>query len=139
MITLTQYFGHKADHPDATPERKANAEHLLEQVNALLDDARQRGIARHEDPDTGTYISGSRGGAGDGGFRLQTSTTGSARSAHKEGLAVDVYDPDNALDDWITNPILSAYALYREAAEATPGWCHLQTRPPRSGARTFNP
>jgi hypothetical protein len=139
MITQEHYFGHKIHHADATPDRIANATWLLEKVNALIGEAQRAGIAIPEDPDTGTQISGTRGGAGDGGFRLSTATTGRPGSAHKEGMGVDVYDPHNALDGWLINPTLAGHDLYREAADATPGWCHLQIRPPRSGARTYNP
>jgi hypothetical protein len=140
VINKTDYFGHKITHPDATDERQANADALLQRVNDLLEHAAQEGAYDGQsDPDTGTQISGSRGGAGDGGFRLTTSATGAPGSAHKEGMGVDVYDPENRLDDWLSDDILALYDLYREHPSATPGWCHLQTRRPRSGRRTFHP
>jgi hypothetical protein len=139
VISIEEYFGGKINRPDATPERKANAEVLLRQVNALIDEARTFGIRVQNDPDTGTQISGSKGGAGDGGFRLSTAATGRPGSAHKEGMAVDVFDPGNRLDEWITRDILVKYGLYREAKQWTEGWCHLTTRPPRSLTRSYNP
>lgn len=139
MITIEEYFGGKVSHPDATPERKSNAEALLKQVGALFDEARTFGIIIQKDPDTGTQISGSRGGAGDGGFRLSTTATGRPGSAHKEGMAVDVFDAGNRLDEWITRDLLVKYGLYREAKMWTGGWCHLTTRPPKSLARSYNP
>lgn len=135
MITAEQYFAGKPH----SVEDDAAAQHMLEAVNSLLDEAEATGVPRRICPNTGTEISGSKNGAGDGGFRLPTSTTGSAQSSHKEAKAVDVYDPGEALDHWIQDDVLESYGLYREHPDATPGWCHLTTRPPGSGRRTFRP
>src|SRR3990167_1686589 len=142
-ISLTDYFQGKLH--DA--EHEIMADDLLVRVNELLAEAERAGVALAVCPNTGTWISGSKGGAGDGGFRLLTSTTGSARSSHKEAKAVDVYDPGGRLDDWLDdfevgvgdNTKLAEHGLYREAPNATNGWCHLTTRAPGSGRRTFNP
>lgn len=132
MITTEQYFGSKP-HSD---EQTRAAEALLSRVHAMLDSL----IWGYPvDPDTGTSISGSKGGSGDGGFRLPNATTGKAMSKHKMAHAVDVYDPDNVLDATIDDELLSDFSLYREAPDATPGWCHLQDVPPGSGRRTFQP
>lgn len=140
MLTIGEYFGAKFTHPDATEARKGNARELLFRVNRLLGAAEEAGVyVAPIDPDTGTCISGSKGGAGDGGFRLQSSTTGAAKSQHKEGSAVDVYDPGDVLDNWITDEILEAYGLFRERQTKTSGWAHLQSHPPGSGHRTFDP
>ena len=143
MITSNQYFGPKPH----SPEQADAADDLLTRVNALIDQAVYQGaFSRNVDPDTGSEISGSKGGAGDGGFRLPTSTTGSSRSSHKEARAVDVYDHHNRLDEYLDtfdtdeglgNAVLEQFGLYREASAATPGWCHLTTRAPGSGKRTF--
>lgn len=132
MITTEMYFGAKPH----TPEQAEAASDLLVKINALL----------HElawdypcDPDTGTPISGSRGGAGDGGFRLGSSTTGRAGSKHKSAHAVDVYDPEGALDGALGDALLGQHGLYRESPDDTPGWCHLQDVAPGSGRRTFKP
>lgn len=144
MITLTQYFAGK---PHA-PGLEAVADELLDKVNRLLAEAHDAGeFGRPVCPNTGSEISGSKGGSGDGGFRLSTATTGAATSSHKEARAVDVYDPGGRLDEWLDqfehgvgdNSKLAEYGLYREAPSATPGWCHLSTRAPKSGRRTFNP
>ena len=144
MITIEQYFQAKPH----SPEHDANAQHMLEAVNELIDEATHAGaFSRIVCPNTGSEISGSKGGAGDGGFRLSTATTGSPGSSHKEAKAVDVYDHSDRLDDWLDkfeegvgdNAKLKEYDLYREHPSATPGWCHLTTRPPKSGRRTFNP
>lgn len=150
MITAAQYFGAKP-HTQADEEV---AKDLLARVNALIGEAVAAGaFVRVIDPDTGTEISGARGGAGDGGFRVRTSITGRPGSSHKEAKGVDPYDPDSRLDTWLDrfedgnggNSKLEAYGLYREHPDATRGgtpeqdWCHLQTRAPGSGRRTFRP
>ena len=132
MISISDYFQAKPH----THEHEANAVELLDRVEKLcMTLAWDYPI----DPDTGTSISGSKGGAGDGGFRLSTATTGAATSSHKEAKAVDVFDPKNELDDLITDALLSAYGLYREDPSKTQTWCHLTTRAPKSGKRTFLP
>lgn len=144
MITVQQYFGLKP-----RDERQMNfALNLLGRVDSLTDEAEAAGVfARPIDPDTGTEISGSRGGSGDGGFRLPDAATGRAKSSHKEGRGVDVYDPGNHFDNWLTtydddqggNTKLEEYGLYREHPDSTNSWVHLTTRSPSSGRRTFSP
>lgn len=145
MISPAQYFGAKPH----SPEHVATADDLLTRVNALVDDAVLVGkFKRRVDPDTGTEISGSKGGQGDGGFRLPTATTGKGNSSHKEAKGVDQFDPTDTLDAWLDsfdedegrkNSKLEEYGLYREAPSSTPGWCHLTTRAPGSAKRTFIP
>lgn len=140
MISTASYFGDKIKSPDATEIRQENSFKLLFRVNTLLRDAESLGVyVAKRDPDTGSQISGTKNGAGDGGFRLSTSLTGSPKSSHREGKAVDVYDPGDLLDNWLTDKTLETYGLYREHPDSTPGWCHLQTNPPGSGNRTYRP
>ena len=134
MITLQDYFNDKP-HPT---EYNLNALTLLYRVNNLIAAfITDTGEVSVNNPATGNQISGSKNG--DGGFRLPTSLTGSSKSAHKQGMAVDIYDPQNKLDDYLTDEILTKFDLYREAPESTLGWCHLGTRIPGSGHRTFKP
>ncbi len=144
MITLQQYFGAK-EHTDA---HAAAALVFLEKVeNLFYEFSEATGKPWSVDPDTGSCISGSRGGSGDGGFRLPTATTGSEHSSHKQARGVDVYDPDNAFDNWIStfdgvsgaNSKLQEHGLYREHPDATPTWVHLTDRAPFSERRTFKP
>lgn len=144
MITPEQYFGAKPHEPSYDDV----AADLLARVEALrIEHCSQTGAKRHIDPDTGTEISGSKGGAGDGGFRLPTATTGKLNSSHKEARGVDCYDPREELDDWLdefeggngANAMLEKHGLFREAPQSTPGWTHLTTKPPHSGRRTFIP
>lgn len=101
-ITLEQYFGGYLNHPDATPERKANAALLLQSANAGLSQAEDDGVVLNINPTTGTYISGS----GHGGFRPQVLVDadghpiGAGKSEHKEGNAIDPFDPDRELARW---------------------------------------
>jgi hypothetical protein len=134
MITLQDYFGDKP-HPT---EYNLNALTLLYRVNNLLAAyTTDTGLIIPNNAATGSQVSGS----GDGGFRLPTSTTGASKSAHKLGMAVDIYDLGERLDKWLDkNPdALIKYDLYREESASTPNWCHLGTRKPLSGKRTFKP
>lgn len=62
-------------------------------------------------------------------------------------MAVDLYDPEDLIDAYISkfdlpngdNTLLRDCGLYREHPSATPGWCHLTTRAPKSKKRTFYP
>ena len=136
MITLQDYFGDKP-HPN---EYSLNALTLLYRVNNLLAAyTTDTGKLPEINPITGSQVSGSKGG--DGGFRLPTSTTGSSKSAHKQGMAIDLVDHDQHLDKWLdAKPdALIKYDLYREEPASTVNWCHLSTRKPLSGKRTFAP
>ena len=136
MIILKDYFNNKI--AEVTPAISLNGLDLLYKVNRLLADYVTKGNVLRVSPKTGCLISGNKDG--DGGMRLQSSKTGSPNSAHKQGMAVDLYDHGD-LDKWIDeNPdVLIKYDLYREASVSTPGWCHLSTRKPMSGKRTFSP
>lgn len=121
-------------------QQSADCEELLSRVNPLLAEATSAGAwTGANDPDTGCQISGSKGGDGDGGFRTPASTTGAPHSAHRQAQAVDVYDPGNTLDAWLTDEKLEQYDLYREHPDSTPSWVHLTTRAPGSGHRTYFP
>jgi len=131
MITLEQYFG-KLEH---TSDHKANAELLLDRVNVMLADAVKNGLILKINKNTGSYISGENWG----GFRSADCKIGANHSAHKLGMAVDIYDPSNALDGWLDDIKLLKYDLYREHPEHTRFWLHVSTKSPKSGKRTFLP
>lgn len=137
MISLAQYIGGHANSKDLTDVRRHNAAVLLNVVNAAIAHMQKKGVVFKTNPKTETQISGNT----EGGFRPQGTITGKKFSAHKEGMAVDIYDPDNAIDNYITaHPeVLDTFNLYREHPSATPRWCHLTTRAPKSGRRTFYP
>ena len=97
MITLDEYVGPWASSPDWTEERRANAHALLLPATWALEKImREAGIVFRDNPTTGSGISGLRYG----GFRPQDSAIGAAHSNHKEGLAVDRYDPSGEIDAW---------------------------------------
>ena|SRR5690606_22041941 len=133
MITIAEYFGKWEI--QKTPQFITSAEGLLFRVNRLLLAAVNDGVMLKKNPRTGSYVSGEQYG----GFRPAECTIGAARSAHKQALAVDVYDPKNALDEWLTDARLEEHELYREHPDDTFGWCHLSTKAPGSGRRTFKP
>jgi len=137
MITLAQYFGPHATCADRTPQTDVNATVLLGRVNALIAEMQAAGIVFLRNSATGTQISGQTYG----GFRPQACTQGAADSAHKQGQAVDLYDPYNEIDKWLLlNPdALVCHDLYIEHPDATNGWSHWGTRAPKSGKRMFYP
>ena len=151
MITREQFFGTKPH----TAAQAAAVDVLLLRVEAIsLEYYVETGRVPDIDPDTGTEISGSKNGSGDGGFRLTTATTGRAGSAHKvlpadkpEGAAVDKSDQANLFDKWLDqyetgnghNIMLAKHGLYREHPSATQTWSHLTDKAPGSGRRTYYP
>jgi len=65
---------------------------------------------------------------------------GATQSSHISCEAVDLGDAHLQLGKTIANSmLLKDFDLYMEDPAATPGWCHLQTRPTRSGKRIFKP
>ena len=143
MITLGDYFGRWVNHVDATPERRANAENLLAALATFEAALLLADIDLPTNPITKSCVSG----ASYGGFRPQICPVGADHSAHKDGLACDLYDPDGKVDQYIDtftlrlggNSLLEECGLYREAPASTPGWCHLSIKAPPSGKRTFQP
>lgn len=137
MITLDQYVGVWKNHENWNGTNQYAAALLLDRVNALLKDYIKAGRELEINPKTKSHVSGEIYG----GFRPLDCPIGAKNSSHKLAMAVDVYDPFNSLDIWIdANPsVLEKHNLYREHASATRNWCHLSTKAPRSGKRTFFP
>ena len=135
MITVADVIGPWIKSPDLTAGRRKSIADLVPQVNALLALASAAGIPTYKHPATGNPVVGPKYG----GFRPQSCPIGAPQSAHKVGMAVDIYDPTNALDEWITDDVLRECGLFREGGRWTPGWTHLTTRRPPSGNRTFIP
>ncbi|MDD4913282.1 MAG: hypothetical protein PHP57_13395 [Sideroxydans sp.] len=137
MITLAQYFRQKPH----TIEQFNNAIVLLRQINKCHALAAADGCYGYWiDPDTGTQISGCKGGTGGGGFRVPNEA-GSLHSAHKDGMGEDTFDPDRIFAKWclMHQDVLEALGLYMEDPRWTNGWVHLQTRRPGSGSTVFIP
>lgn len=137
MITLEQYIGVHKDSPDLTPERIENAKILLGCINKLMENAEADSIEFPINPATGSQISGRTFG----GFRPQNCPQGAPKSTHKEGKGGDLYDPIKQFAAWCMANIklLEDAGLWMEHPDATPGWCHLQNVPPKSGRRVFYP
>ena len=136
-LSIEDYFGPWLNTADATPEIKEDAEHLVEAVNALMALAEFDEVMFHINPHTGTMVSGQTYG----GFRPQSCTQGAKNSSHKQGLAVDLFDPQGAIDEWCVNNLdkLEACGIYLESPTDTPGWAHWTIRRPGSGNRVFKP
>lgn len=142
MISLAQYFGPHVKSKDLTPARRANADRLLKAVNRLMMEGIKCGIVFPTNKATGSQVSGETYG----GFRPQDCPIGAPSSAHKEGLAVDIYDPTGAIDTWLMeskearaifeNPLVN---MYFEHPSATIGWSHWSIKAPLSGKRFFFP
>ena len=134
MILLDEYFNNKK----ALSLHTDNAKVLLVYVNNLLTEYIR--ATKKQLPINGlthNLISGNLNG--DGGYRLTDSKTGAKLSSHKLGKGIDIFDPENDLDAYITDSILERNYLYREHPMHTPRWCHLTTRSPSSGKRSFFP
>lgn len=138
MITILDYAGKWLNTPDWTPEREANArERLLPAVQMLEDMMAADGIVFPVNPATGNGVSGKYYG----GFRPQACTIGAPQSNHKQGLAVDRFDPANAIDNWCMAHLdaLEQCGIWIEHPDKTDGWSHWQCVPPHSGNRVFWP
>lgn len=137
MITIEQYFGKWIDHQDATEARKGNAKRLVIACEMLSAIAASDGVVFPTNPATKSGVSGQQYG----GFRPQDCPIGAPHSSHKEGMAVDRFDPLNLIDDWCMDNLdkLALCGIYIEHPDATKHWSHWTIRPPLSGNRVFRP
>jgi hypothetical protein len=124
-VSKAQYLGVYAKSKDLTPVRLANVDRLLTAANRLQQFCMTHGIEFKMNPKTKSQI----GGETNGGFRPQNCKIGSPKSAHKEALALDWYDPVGEIDSFLmTNPEAQALAkelgFYFEHPSATVGWSH---------------
>lgn len=141
MITLADYWmGRDRSYPMAmSPGLERSALTTVELANKLLVIAHAVGIVLPRNPVTGSVVSS--------GWRPPSVNAGTAGAApnskHMTGQAIDLYDPDGDLDEWLITPdgqkVMTDVGLWHEHPSATKGWAHLQTLPPRSGRRTFYP
>ena len=150
MITIEQYAGGHETSPDWTPERQKNAQLLLNVCALLQAEMESDGIVFPNNPKTGSKVGGQFHGFG--GFRPQNCPQGAPHSSHKEGLAVDLYDPHNEIDDYLQHDYLECVAdgkpqdsmlvrhgVYIEHPDSTDTWSHWSIKPPKSGKHIFNP
>jgi hypothetical protein len=132
MITLDDYWmGRDKQYPlDLNETIRANAKATVDKANLLLATFKQA---------TGDTIQ-RKVTSGWRPPRVNAATPGAAvMSNHMTGNAIDLYDPEGSLDDWLTDEILEKLDLYREHPSATKNWCHVQIVPPKSKRRTFYP
>lgn len=139
MLTLAEYLqGRDVTHAlEYSPAIRANALRTVEIASKLLVLAKG----------AGTVITPRRDGTlTNSGWRppsLNATTPGASKtSLHMTGEAIDLNDPTGELGSWCMRAaptVLTDLGLWMEHQSATPGWVHLQTRPPRSGARIFHP
>lgn len=139
-ISKAQYLGTYAKSKDLTAERLANIDRLLTKVNHLMMIAMQDGVVFLDNPKTKSQVAGEK----NGGFRPQDCLIGAPKSAHKEGLACDLYDPTGKIDKWLNTSKVAAKAIadldmYFEAESSTIGWSHWSIKPPASKRRFFIP
>ncbi len=130
------YMGRDRSHRgDLTRELRANARDTMRRVNRLL----KRAAKQVPLGGAGITVSVSSGWRP---ATINAAVPGAAKnSKHIQCLAIDLNDRNGRLDAWcMANlEVLEELGLWLEHPHATPGWCHLQTQPPRSGTRVFNP
>ena len=144
MITLADYYmGRDRSHGHLLgSDLQANAARTVETANALLVLAKTAGVTLEAHPRTRSIVSS--------GWRppdINAGTAGAAlRSLHMRCLAIDLFDPDGDLDDWlfsVADTVLKDLGLWMEHPAATKGWAHVQLVPQgsykRTGRRWFYP
>lgn len=137
MFSLKDYVGIHWQSPDWNDARIANAQNLILACTRLQSIMEADNVHFPINPKTGTTVSGEVYG----GFRPQDCPIGAAGSAHKQGQAVDRFDPDGLIDAWLMDnqDKLILCGIYIEHPSATPGWSHWSIRAPGSGAHVFMP
>jgi hypothetical protein len=119
-----------------------NAGVTVDVANQLLARAKAAGVTLERNPNTGSIVSS--------GWRppaINGATAGAAlRSLHMRCQALDLFDPDGDLDEWLlasAGGVLAELGLWMEHPSATKGWAHVQTMPQasfkRTGLRYFYP
>jgi hypothetical protein len=141
MITLADYWmGRDKTHSLALgPDIIRNASRMVALASELENCFGVAGVSTSINPQTGSLLTS--------GWRppdINAATPGAAaKSMHMTGEAIDFYDPDGEIDEWLLTDAgqsrLEQIGLWHEHPSATKGWAHVQCRPPKSGRRTFYP
>lgn len=141
IITRSQVIGPHAGDPYVTLDIVRNIDALIIPVNEICLMAELDGVLLEDDPDTGTAISGSRGGTGAGGLRTPAIVSAAPNSQHYFGNALDRVDALRALMRWCLthSQELVKRGLYMEHPQWTSVWCHFQRVPPGTHSRWFIP
>jgi len=138
MITVRQYYMNRdiEFRMELTDELRRNAETTVARANTLLN---------HALNDRVYLIMNSQKSFVRSGWRPPVINRATANSAplskHMTCEAIDIEDIEGELDEWCMEhlSILEEVGLWLEHPSATKSWCHLQTKPPRSGKRVFYP
>lgn len=138
QITIIQYLMGREHtyHQYFNPVIEKNAITTVNKVNELLK-AIGDDVSFELNPTTMNLVSS--------GWRpppVNKATYGAApNSLHVSAEACDLYDPNGDIDEWCINnvDVLRKLGLSMEHPSMTKGWCHIQTRPPRSGRTIFYP
>jgi len=135
LFNLTQYLCQHAQ--AATTAHRKNAAALLVAVEALYVEAVLDGVEFQINPATGSQISGQTYG----GYRPADCPIGATNSAHKQGMAVDWYDPHDKIDAWCMANLdkMKKHGIFIEHPSKTPAWSHWSIKPPKSGKQVFYP
>jgi len=125
-----------------TSDIESNISVIVSRANKLLDAVVAAGVPLEIN---------ARGNHVNSGYRppeFNATVPGAAlRSKHMRGLAIDIFDPEGEIDNWLLSqqdaggeiPLLSDIGLWLEHPSATKGWCHVQCVPPGSKRRVFYP
>lgn len=139
QITKAEWAGPYADHPAvqaAVIQRHGDI--ICARATQLLRSAVVDGVPLDLNQRLHSEISG----AGNGGVRPPDATVGAPLSAHKDGRALDLYDPKRLIMAWLLGAgrqMLETLELYVEHPQWTRSWVHVQYGPPKSGNRFFVP
>lgn len=140
-VSVVDYLmGRDAIYPsEITDEIKKNVEETVSKANSLLAALEAQGVSLEEHPRTKSIVSsGWRPPQINGQIK-----TAAPKSKHMTGQAIDLYDPEGEIDEYLMSEpgqrMLLAVGLWMEHPSATKGWTHWQTLPPRSGRRIFYP
>jgi Peptidase M15 len=141
MITLDHYWrGRDMTHGLLlSTEMRRAASRTVEIANALIVLAKVGGVSVECIDCTDSIVTS--------GWRppdVNAATPGARlRSLHLQCEAIDLYDPDGEIDDWLMSAAgqkaMADLGLWHEHPSMTKEWAHVQTRPPKSGRRTFYP
>jgi hypothetical protein len=122
-VAVSEYLMGRATLESLDAELASNMHGIVQAANALLEE-----FGEYRKVNSGYRRPEDNAAAG-----------GAKRSAHMTCEAIDLEDKDGRLKNFCSEEILEKYDLYMEHPDATPSWCHLQTRRIRSGARIFKP
>jgi hypothetical protein len=132
-LQVEDYFARMSRTDEPSAEVISNAGELIDRVNTLLAQAAHEGLEEAAQPKVNSGWRSAEYNA--------TVPNAAPKSKHITGQAIDLADPEGALDHWcVTNlHLLEDVGLWLEHPLATKGWCHLQSVAPRSGNRMFYP